>query len=136
VSNHQIAHLREIIDDTGVVPAVDQIELHPLLTQKELLQFARQHGIQLEAWRPLMQGNLDHPELARLARQYGRTVAQIVLRWDLQNGVVVIPKSVHENRIRENSQIFDFELSPEDLATIDSLNENRRFGPDPDRLSF
>lgn len=136
VSNHQIAHLREIIDDTGVIPAIDQIELHPLLTQKELLQFARQHGIQPEAWRPLMQGNLDHPELARLSRQYGRTVAQIVLRWDLQNGVVVIPKSVHENRIRENSQIFDFELSPEDMTTIDSLNENRRFGPDPDRLSF
>lgn len=136
VSNHQISHLGEIIDDTGVIPAVDQIELHPLLTQKELLQFTREHGIRLEAWRPLMHGDLDHPELARLARQYGRTAAQIVLRWDLQNGVVIIPKSVHENRIRENSQIFDFELSPEDMATIDSLNENRRFGPDPDRVSF
>lgn len=136
MSNHQIPHLIEIIDDTGVVPAVDQIELHPLLTQKELLQFTREQGIQLEAWRPLMQGNLDHPVLARLAAKYGRTAAQIVLRWDIQNGVVVIPKSVHEHRIRENSQIFDFELSAADLAAIDSLNENRRFGPDPDHVSF
>ncbi|MGD0154245.1 MAG: aldo/keto reductase [Thermacetogeniaceae bacterium] len=136
VSNHQIPHLIAIIDDTGVTPAVNQIELHPLLTQKELLQFAREQGIQPEAWRPLMGGNLDLPVLRQLAAKYGRTAAQIALRWNIQNGVVVIPKSVHEERIRENSQIFDFELEAADLAAIDGLNENRRFGPDPDQVNF
>ena len=136
VSNHQIPHLIAIIEDTGVTPAVNQIELHPLLTQKDLLQFAREQGIQPEAWRPLMGGNLDLPLLKQLAEKYGRTAAQIVLRWSMQNGVVVIPKSVHEERIRENSQIFDFELDDEDLAAIDGLNENRRFGPDPDHVNF
>ena len=136
VSNHQIPHLIAIIEDTGVTPAVNQIELHPLLTQKDLLQFAREQGIQPEAWRPLMGGNLDLPLLKQLAEKYGRTTAQIALRWSMQNGVVVIPKSVHEERIRENSQIFDFELDDEDLAAIDGLNENRRFGPDPDHVNF
>ncbi len=136
VSNHQIPHLIAIIEDTGVTPAVNQIELHPLLTQKDLLQFAREQGIQPEAWRPLMGGNLDLPLLKQLAEKYGRTAAQIALRWSMQNGVVVIPKSVHEERIRENSQIFDFELDDEDLAAIDGLNENRRFGPDPDHVNF
>jgi diketogulonate reductase-like aldo/keto reductase len=134
VSNHQIAHLEQIIDDTGVVPAVNQIECHPLLTQKELLRFMKERGIQAEAWRPLMKGNLDHPLLRELSGKYGRTVAQIALRWHLQNEVIVIPKSVHEDRIRENSRIFDFELTGKDMERVDSLNEDRRFGPDPDHL--
>lgn len=136
VSNFQIRHLRDIIEDSGVVPVVNQVELHPLNNQKELLQYARENHIVLEAWSPLMQGNLDQPVIADLAKKYGKTAAQIVLRWDLQNGVIVIPKSVKEHRIRENANIFDFELSAEDMAAIDALNENKRFGPNPDEFLF
>ncbi|KKO55204.1 aldo/keto reductase [Paenibacillus sp. DMB20] len=134
VSNFQIRHLRDIIEDSGVVPTVNQVELHPLNSQKELLQYARDNKIVLEAWSPLMQGNLDQPVLARIAEKYGKTIAQIILRWDLQNGIIVIPKSVKEHRIRENAGIFDFELSAEDMAAIDGLNENKRFGPNPDEF--
>ncbi|WP_054954945.1 aldo/keto reductase [Paenibacillus dakarensis] len=136
VSNFQIHHLRDIIEDSGVVPVVNQVELHPLNNQKELLQYARENNIVLEAWSPLMRGNLDHPVLVKLAEKYGKTAAQIVLRWDYQNGVIVIPKSVKEHRIRENAGFFDFELSAEDMAAIDELNENKRFGPDPDEFLF
>lgn len=136
VSNHQISHLKEIIEDTGVIPAVNQVECHPLLTQKELLQFCQEQGIQLEAWSPLIRGNLDEPVVLDLAAKYGKTAAQVVLRWDIQNSVVTIPKSVHKNRIIENSQIFDFTLSPEDMMKIDSLNQNKRLGPDPDQVDF
>ncbi|NMO96366.1 aldo/keto reductase [Paenibacillus lemnae] len=136
VSNFQIHHLRDIIEDSGVVPTVNQVELHPLNTQKELLQYAREHSIVLEAWSPLMQGHLDQPVLSKLAEKYGKTAAQIILRWDLQNGIIVIPKSVKEHRIRENSDIFDFELSAEDMEVIDSLNQNKRFGSDPDEFLF
>lgn len=136
VSNFQIRHLRDIIEDSGVVPTVNQVELHPLNTQKELLQYARENNIVLEAWSPLMQGNLDQPALVKIAEKYGKSAAQIVLRWDLQNGVIVIPKSVKEHRIRENADIFDFELSAEDMAAIDELNENKRFGPHPDEFLF
>lgn len=136
VSNFQIHHLQQIIEDTGVAPAVNQVECHPLLSQKELLAFTREHNIQLEAWSPLMQGNLDLPVLTQLASKYGKSPAQIVLRWDIQNGVVIIPKSVTENRIRENANIFDFELSSEDMALIDGLNQNKRFGGDPDNVAF
>lgn len=136
VSNFQIHHLQQIIEDTGVAPAVNQVECHPLLSQKELLAFTREHNIQLEAWSPLMQGNLDLPVLTQLAAKHGKSPAQIVLRWDIQNGVVIIPKSVTEHRIRENANIFDFELSAEDMALIDGLNQNKRFGGDPDNVAF
>jgi diketogulonate reductase-like aldo/keto reductase len=136
VSNFQIHHLQDIIDDTGVVPVVDQVEFHPLLTQRELLKYTRQHDIQLEAWSPLMQGNLDVPLLKELAGKYGRTVAQIVLRWDLQQGVITIPKSVHAERITENAGFFDFTLSDDDVKAIENLNQNHRFGPDPDNFNF
>ncbi|OPH46934.1 glyoxal reductase [Paenibacillus ferrarius] len=136
VSNFQIHHLQQIIEDTGVIPAVNQVEYHPQLAQKELLAYTREHGIQLEAWSPLMQGKLDVPVLQQLADKYGKSPAQIVLRWDIQHGVVTIPKSVTEHRIRENAAIFDFELSAEDVALIDSLNENKRIGPDPDHVTF
>lgn len=136
VSNFQIHHLQQIIEDTGVVPAVNQVECHPELTQKELLQFCKEHSIQLEAWSPLMRGRLDHPVLVQLAAKYGKTPAQIILRWDIQNGIVVIPKSVTEQRILENTMIFDFELSTEDIARIDSLNQNKRIGYDPDNVTF
>lgn len=136
VSNFQIRHLQHIIEDTGVVPVVNQVELHPLLSQKELLSYARENGIVLEAWSPLMQGNLDQPTLVEIAEKYGKTVAQVILRWDIQNGVIVIPKSVKEHRIRENAGIFDFELSAEDMAVIDGLNQNKRFGSNPDEFLF
>ncbi|WP_339269945.1 aldo/keto reductase [Paenibacillus sp. FSL K6-1330] len=136
VSNFRIRHLQHIIEETGVVPVVDQVELHPLLSQKELLGYARENNIVLEAWSPLMQGNLDQPVLAQIAEKYGKTTAQVILRWDIQNGVIVIPKSIKEHRIRENAGIFDFELSAEDMAAIDGLNQNKRFGSNPDEVLF
>ncbi|AIQ14127.1 aldo/keto reductase [Paenibacillus durus] len=136
VSNFQIHHLNSIIDDTGIVPVVNQVEFHPLLTQRELLKYCREQNIQLEAWSPLLQGNLDIPLLQDLAQKYGKTPAQIVLRWDIQQGVITIPKSVHADRIRENAGIFDFTLSDEDVLAIEGLNKNHRYGPDPDNFNF
>lgn len=136
VSNFQVHHLQDLIDDTGVVPAVNQVELHPLLNQRELRSFCQEKGIQLEAWSPLMQGNLDLPLLTELSGKYGKSPAQIVLRWDLQHGIVTIPKSVTKHRILENANIFDFTLSDEDMIRLDGLNQNRRFGADPDNFDF
>lgn len=137
VSNFQIHHLQDIMRSGSIKPMVNQVEFHPRLTQQELRQFCKEQGIQLEAWSPLMQGQLlDHPVLTEIAAKYGKSVAQIILRWDLQHGVVTIPKSVHEHRIVENASIFDFALTPEDVARIDSLNENLRVGPDPDNFDF
>lgn len=136
VSNFQIHHLEDLMGSCRIKPMVNQVELHPLLTQKKLLAFCRKEGIQLESWRPLMQGNLDLPLLSELAAKYGKTPAQIVLRWHLQLGIVTIPKSVRPERIRENAALFDFELEPEDIVRIDALNEDRRFGADPDNFDF
>jgi diketogulonate reductase-like aldo/keto reductase len=137
VSNFQVHHLKDILEDGELVPAVNQVEYHPLLQQRELLAFCKERGIQLEAWSPLMQGGqLSHPVLAELAEKHGRTPAQIVLRWDLQNGVVTIPKSVTASRIRENADVFGFELSADDMAAIAGMNENRRLGADPDNFNF
>ncbi|WP_206832050.1 aldo/keto reductase [Alicyclobacillus fructus] len=132
VSNFQIHHLEDILAHGNVVPAVNQVEYHPLLTQEPLRQFCREHQIQLEAWSPIMRGNLDLPVLQELAQKYNKTPAQIVLRWDLQNEVVTIPKSVRRERIFENAALFDFSLSDEDMQRIHALNRNHRFGPDPD----
>lgn len=136
VSNFQIHHLNDLLSDSEVVPAVNQVEYHPLLTQTDLHEYCKQQGIQLEAWSPLMQGNLDIPVLKRLAEKYNKTVAQIVLRWDIQMGVITIPKSIHQNRIVENSNVFDFELSTEDMKSVSALNTNHRFGADPDNFNF
>lgn len=136
VSNFHIHHLKDILDTSDVVPAVDQIELHPLLNQKEIRDFCQMNNIVVEAWSPLMKGNLDLPVLEQLAKAYGKTPAQIVLRWHIQHGVVIIPKSVHDHRIRENAHIFDFSLSSADMDAIDALHEGRRFGPDPDNFDF
>lgn len=136
VCNFHIHHLEDLLADAEIKPMVNQVECHPLLTQQELHRFCRDHGIQMEAWSPLMQGNLDQPLLHELAAKYGRTPAQIVLRWDLQRGLVTIPKSINPQRIAENARVFDFELSAEDMAAIDAMNENRRFGPDPDNFNF
>ncbi|MGG4047455.1 MULTISPECIES: aldo/keto reductase [Paenibacillus] len=137
VSNFQVHHLEDLMKDAEIVPVINQVEFHPMLTQKELRDFTKQHNIQLEAWSPLMQGELlNHPLLKELADKYGKSIAQVILRWDLQHGVVTIPKSTKEHRIVENASLFDFELSQEDMDRIDGLNENRRVGPDPDNFDF
>jgi len=137
VSNFQTHHLEKLMRDSEIAPMVNQVEFHPLLTQKKLLDFTRKHNIVMEAWSPLMQGGLfEEPLLLELAAKYGRTIAQIILRWDLQHGVVTIPKSIREERIAENSQVFDFRLSPADMERIDGLNRNLRVGPDPDDFDF
>lgn len=137
VSNFQIHHLEDVMQDAVVRPMVNQVELHPRLSQKELHSFCQRHGIQLEAWSPLMQGQLlDHPELREVAAKYGKSVSQVILRWDLQRGIVTIPKSTKEHRIIENASVFNFELSPEDMLRIDGLNQNHRVGPDPDHFDF
>ncbi|WP_309122262.1 aldo/keto reductase [Paenibacillus sp.] len=137
VSNFQIHHLEDLLSVARIKPMVDQVEFHPRLTQKPLLRFSREQGIQLEAWSPLMQGELlEHPTLLELAAKYGKSVAQIILRWDVQHGVVTIPKSTKEHRIVENAALFDFALSEEDMNRIDGLNQDVRVGPDPDNFDF
>lgn len=137
VSNFQIHHLEDLMKDGEVKPVINQVEYHPRLTQKELHAFCQKHDIQLEAWSPLMQGELlDNDVLKEIAEKHGKSVAQIILRWDLQNGVVTIPKSTKEHRIVENSSLFDFELDAEDISKINELNQNHRVGPDPDNFDF
>ncbi|MFD2370227.1 aldo/keto reductase [Brevibacillus sp. GCM10020057] len=137
VSNFHVHHLQDLMKDAEIKPMVDQIEYHPRLAQKELLAFCRENGIQMEAWSPLMQGQLlDHPVLKEIAERHDKSVAQVIVRWDLQNGVVTIPKSIKEHRIVENANVFDFELSAEDMAKIDALDEGVRVGPDPDNFDF
>lgn len=128
VSNFLEKHLDDIIQETGEIPVVNQIEMHPLYTRKPLLNYCAEKDVRVTAWSPLMMGNLDIPLLSELAKKYNKTPAQIVLRWDIQNGVIVIPKSVKKHRIIENSQIFDFEISKEDMERIDNLNKNKNFG--------
>lgn len=137
VSNFHIHHLNDLLADAEIKPMVDQVEYHPLLSQTELKAFCREQGIQLEAWSPLAQGQLlDNEALKEIACRYGKSVAQVIIRWDLQNGVVTIPKSIKEHRIIENADVFDFELSDEDMKTIDGMNQNHRVGPDPDNFDF
>ncbi|MGM0837860.1 MAG: aldo/keto reductase [Bacillota bacterium] len=137
VSNFHIHHLQDILEVAEVKPMVNQVEYHPKISQVELLNFCKENGIQMEAWSPLMQGELLQNEvLMELAEKYDKSVAQIILRWDLQNGVVTIPKSVKEHRIKENADIFDFEITDEDMLKIHALNENKRVGPDPDNFDF
>ena len=137
VSNFQEAHLRRVVDEVGVTPSVNQIELHPYLQQAPLRAVHAELGIATEAWSPIAQGAvLDDPAITALADRHGRTPAQIVLRWHLQLGNIVIPKSVTPERIRENLALFDFELSADDLATIAALNRDERTGPDPDTFSL
>lgn len=137
VSNFQIHHLEELMKDAEIKPMINQVEYHPRLTQKELQAFCQDNGIQIEAWSPLMQGQLlDNPVIQEIAHKHGKSVAQIIIRWDLQNGVITIPKSTKEHRIIENSSVFDFELSNEDMESINELNQNLRVGPDPDNFDF
>ena len=133
VSNFQPSHLRRIHGETNVTPAVNQIEVHPYLAQDDVRAFNAEHGIATEAWSPIAQGGvLKDPTIVRIAESLGRTPAQVTLRWHLQRGDIVFPKSVTPSRIKENIDIFDFELSAEDVAAIGALNRNQRTGPDPD----
>ncbi|MFD7977197.1 aldo/keto reductase [Streptomyces sp. NPDC059071] len=133
VSNFLPEHLDRLIAETSVVPAVNQIELHPQLQQAGSREAHARHGIATEAWSPLGQGKglLEVPAIVAIAQKHGRTPAQVVLRWHLQTGNVVIPKSVTPSRIRENIDVFDFELDAEDLAGVAALDEGRRLGPNP-----
>jgi diketogulonate reductase-like aldo/keto reductase len=125
VSNYTIRHLSELLPATPVVPAVNQVEFNPFLYRKELLDYCRARGIRLEAYSSLSRAKkLEDPRLAVAARKYGKTPAQLALRWALQHDLVVIPKSIHRERIIENTQIFDFEITPEDMQAINDLNEN------------
>ncbi|RAW12278.1 aldo/keto reductase [Paenibacillus taichungensis] len=137
VSNFQIHHLEDLMTDATIKPAVNQVELHPLLIQTELREYCSKHQIQIEAWSPLGQGHLlEHPLLLEIAAKYSKSPAQVILRWDLQNGIVTIPKSVTPQRIRDNADLFDFELTTEEIERINQLNENKRFGSDPDNFNF
>ncbi|MBK7455721.1 MAG: aldo/keto reductase [Anaerolineales bacterium] len=137
VSNFLVHHLEDILRDSQIVPSVNQVEFHPFLVQPELLRFCQNHKIQVEAWSPLMQGKIVTEQVVqKLAENYHKTPAQIVLRWNLQHKVVTIPKSIRSNRIAENTQIFDFELSQADMNVLDALNEGKRVGPDPDSFDF
>ncbi|WP_219413207.1 aldo/keto reductase [Pseudonocardia nigra] len=136
VSNFQIPHLERLAAETGTVPAVNQIELHPMLPQADLRAYHREHGIATEAWSPIGQGGdlLRDDRLVGLGEKYGKSPAQIVLRWHVQLGNIVFPKSVTPSRIRENIDVFDVELSDDDMATIAELDSGTRLGPDPDRF--
>nr|WP_211171230.1 aldo/keto reductase [Bacillus sp. DNRA2] len=137
VSNFQIHHLEDLMGEAEIKPMVNQVEYHPHLTQTELHAFCKKEGIQLEAWSPLKQGQLlNEPVLHEIAQKYNKSIAQVILRWDLQNGVVTIPKSIKEHRIIENSQVFDFELTLEDMERISRLNQDSRAGSHPDTMSF
>ena len=137
VSNFLRHHLDELLARCNEVPMVNQMEFHPYLVQQELIDFCLQRRIQYESWSPLMQGKVFHvPALREIAARYKKDVAQIVLRWNLQKGVVTIPKSVHQDRIVSNANIFDFEISKADIAAIDRLNRHERVGADPDTFDF
>lgn len=137
VSNFQIPHLQRLLEETSVVPAINQIELHPLLPQAHLRAFGAEHGILTEAWSPLARGGsvLTEQVIAEIAARVGKTPAQVILRWHLELGNVVIPKSVTPARIRENLDVFDFRLTAEDLQAIAALETGERIGPDPDTFS-
>ncbi|WP_210607974.1 aldo/keto reductase [Priestia flexa] len=137
VSNFQIHHLEDLLQNAEVKPVINQVEYHPRLTQKELRAYCEQQNIQLEAWSPLMQGELlDNDVLSAIAAKYNKSTAQVILRWDVQNGVITIPKSTKEHRIIQNADIFDFELTSDEMQEIDALNQNHRVGPDPDNFDF
>jgi diketogulonate reductase-like aldo/keto reductase len=127
VSNYDIQDLKELLVNFDIAPVVNQVEFHPFLYQQNLLEFCEKNRIQVEAYSPLTRGErLTHPKLSNIAKKYGKTSAQILIRWSLQHRLIAIPKSIHKERIRENCEIFDFQLIPEDMELLDSFNENLR----------
>jgi len=136
VSNFQPHHLRRLHGETTITPAVNQIEVHPYLTQDDVRAFDAEHGIVTEAWSPIAQGNvLGDPVVERIAKAIDKTPAQVVLRWHIQRGDVIFPKSVTPSRVQENFELFDFELSDEDMSAVSGLNRDERTGPDPDKFN-
>jgi len=138
VSNFEVEHLERLADETDIIPALNQVELHPEFPQGELRAYHESHGILTESWGPLGQnrGLLDDARVVEIAEEKGRTPAQVVLRWHIQVGNVVIPKSVTPNRIRENIDVFDFELDDADMETFAEMNVGRRLGPHPNELDL
>ncbi|WP_394173771.1 aldo/keto reductase [Guptibacillus hwajinpoensis] len=137
VSNFHPAHLEDLMKDAEIKPMVNQVEFHPLLNQQELRDYCNQHSIQLEAWSPLAQGKLlDNDVVKQIADQHGKSTAQVIIRWDLEHEVVTIPKSSNPERIKQNFDVFDFELTKDNIRAIDELNQNERMGPDPDHFDF
>jgi 2,5-diketo-D-gluconate reductase A len=137
VSNFQSNHINRLADECTVVPAVNQIEVHPYLVQTAVRQFNAEHGIATEAWSPIAQGGvLADPVIKGIAMEHGKSTAQVVLRWHVQLGNIIFPKSSSTERMRENFEIFDFELSPADMGFISALNRDERTGPDPDVFNY
>jgi diketogulonate reductase-like aldo/keto reductase len=137
VSNFHIHHLENLLANSEVKPVVNQIELHPLLTQVEIRDYCAKHEIKVESWSPLGRGNLlEEPTINHIAKKHGKSPAQVLIRWHLQHDLIVIPKSITPSRIKENAQVFDFSLSLNEMNQIDALNKNERFGSNPDELLF
>ncbi len=137
VSNFMQHHLEDLLSEASIVPMVNQMEFHPYLVQQGLVDFCASNKIRYEAWSPLMQGKIFEMDVfKKMAGKYNKTIAQIVLRWDLQKGVITIPKSSKRQRIKDNAAIFDFSISEEDMFVLDSLDKGKRFGPDPDTFDF
>ncbi|GAB2557740.1 aldo/keto reductase [Gracilibacillus alcaliphilus] len=136
VSNFKEHHLDDLLQEAAITPMVNQVEYHPHLQQKSLHEYCKQHNIQLEAWSPLKQGELlNDPTLIEIAERHGKSTAQVILRWDLQQEVITIPKSVKQHRIHENADIFDFELTNEEIKQIEAMNKDERVGSDPDEMN-
>ncbi|WP_144551869.1 aldo/keto reductase [Peribacillus simplex] len=137
VSNFHVHHLENLLANSEVKPVVNQIELHPLLTQVEIRDYCAKHEIKVESWSPLGRGNLlEEPTINHIAKKHGKSSAQVLIRWHLQHDLVVIPKSITPSRIEENAEVFDFSLSLNEMNQIDALNKNERFGSNPDELLF
>lgn len=135
VSNFHQQHIEKLLETATIMPMVDQIELHPTLTDVELRKYLADKDIAVEAWSPLGQGKiLQDPTLIAIGEKYGKTAAQVILRWHLQSDIIAIPKSVHEDRIKENFNVFDFELSAEDMEQINAMNRNEHYGTNPDKF--
>ena len=138
VCNFNVGHLEKLIESSHTVPSVNQIELHPYLPQNEIREYAKQHDIKVESWSPIggSKGSLlDEPILTAIADKHGKSAAQIAIRWHLQNDLIVIPKSVTDSRIEENFDVFDFELDDDDMSRINSLENGKRQGPDPENMN-
>jgi 2,5-diketo-D-gluconate reductase A len=136
VSNFQPPHIRRLLDETDIIPSVNQIEVHPYLTQDDVRAYDFDNGIATEAWSPLAQGEvLGDPVLVAIAERVGRSTAQVTLRWHIQRGDIVFPKSVTRERVEENFRLFDFELTGDDMSAITGLNRNERTGPNPDTVN-
>ena len=137
VCNFNISHLQDLLKTARVTPVINQVEFHPRLQQLLLRSFCKEHNIQLEAWAPLMQGGLlEDQTIAKIAEKYGKSNSQVILRWDIQNGVITIPKSVRSERMVQNADIFDFSLTDEELQVINAMNLDKRVGPDPEDFDF